>query len=82
MIIKIRSFNSSLNTKMLSARNKQTSILHIFIILKSSPNFRIRKVRYPHRLISQKKDLMDILVSYFKTGLDHNKFCLWIISEP
>ena len=29
-----------------------------------------------------KKDLIDILVSYFKAGLENNEFCMWITSEP
>ena len=29
-----------------------------------------------------KQDLIDILVPYFKTGLENNEFCLWITSEP
>lgn len=29
-----------------------------------------------------KEDLMDILVSYFKAGLEDNEYCLWVISEP
>ena len=29
-----------------------------------------------------KKDLLDILVPYFKTGLQNNEFCMWICSEP
>lgn len=28
-----------------------------------------------------KQDLLDILVPYFKTGLENNEFCLWIISN-
>ncbi|MDB6038419.1 MAG: sensory transduction histidine kinase, partial [Verrucomicrobiales bacterium] len=28
-----------------------------------------------------KQDLLDILVPYFKTGLESNEFCLWIISS-
>ncbi|MBU4479579.1 MAG: MEDS domain-containing protein [Candidatus Omnitrophica bacterium] len=28
------------------------------------------------------EDLAEILVSYFKTGLEKNEFCLWITSEP
>jgi len=28
-----------------------------------------------------KKDLIDILVPYFKTGLENNEFCMWITSE-
>jgi signal transduction histidine kinase len=29
-----------------------------------------------------KKDLLGILVPYFKTGLENNEFCLWIASDP
>jgi len=29
-----------------------------------------------------KEDLIDILVPYFKTGLENNEFCLWVTSEP
>ena len=29
-----------------------------------------------------KEDLMDILVSYFKVGLENNEFCLWVLSHP
>ncbi|AKB75173.1 sensory transduction histidine kinase [Methanosarcina lacustris Z-7289] len=29
-----------------------------------------------------KKDLMDILVPYFKAGLENNEFCIWITSQP
>ena len=29
-----------------------------------------------------KEDLMDILVPYFKTGLENNEFCIWITSKP
>jgi PAS domain S-box-containing protein len=29
-----------------------------------------------------KEDLLDILVPYFKAGLESNEFCLWVISEP
>lgn len=28
------------------------------------------------------QDLLEILVPYFKTGLESNEFCLWIISDP
>jgi PAS domain S-box-containing protein len=28
------------------------------------------------------KDQLDILVPYFRTGLEENEFCLWVISEP
>ena len=29
-----------------------------------------------------KADLLATLVPYFKTGLENNEFCLWVISEP
>src|SRR4051812_17285676 len=29
-----------------------------------------------------KKDLLEILVPYFKAGLENNEFCLWIVSDP
>ena len=29
-----------------------------------------------------KEDLVDILVPYFKTGLENNEFCLWVTSQP
>ncbi|MBI1912405.1 MAG: PAS domain S-box protein [Deltaproteobacteria bacterium] len=29
-----------------------------------------------------KQDLIDILVPYFKTGLENNEYCIWITSEP
>jgi hypothetical protein len=29
-----------------------------------------------------KEDLMDILVPYFKSGLENNELCLWVISQP
>ncbi len=29
-----------------------------------------------------KEDLIDILVPYFKAGLENNEFCMWITSEP
>ncbi|MBA4349264.1 MAG: histidine kinase, partial [Thermodesulfovibrio sp.] len=31
---------------------------------------------------NNKKDLIDILVPYFKTGLENNEFCLWVTSKP
>jgi hypothetical protein len=27
-----------------------------------------------------KQDLLDTLVLYFKAGLEHNEFCLWVVS--
>lgn len=29
-----------------------------------------------------RKDLLDILVPYFKAGLENNEFCMWVVSEP
>ena len=29
-----------------------------------------------------KQDLIDILVPYFKAGLENNEFCMWITSQP
>jgi len=29
-----------------------------------------------------KEDLLDILVPYFKAGLENNEFCMWITAEP
>jgi len=29
-----------------------------------------------------KEDLIEILVSYFKAGLENNEFCMWVTSEP
>jgi len=29
-----------------------------------------------------KQDLIDILVPYFRAGLESNEFCMWVISEP
>ena len=29
-----------------------------------------------------REDLIDILVPYFKAGLENNEFCLWVTSEP
>lgn len=29
-----------------------------------------------------KRDLLDILVPYFKKGLEGNEFCMWVTSEP
>ncbi|MHB8101147.1 MAG: PAS domain S-box protein [Methanosarcina sp.] len=30
----------------------------------------------------KKEDLMDILVPYFKAGLENNEFCMWVTSQP
>lgn len=29
-----------------------------------------------------RQDLLDILVPYFKAGLENNEFCMWVVSEP
>ncbi|MBE3136899.1 MAG: PAS domain S-box protein [Thermoplasmata archaeon] len=29
-----------------------------------------------------KEDLLDVLVPYFKAGLENNEFCMWVTSEP
>jgi hypothetical protein len=29
-----------------------------------------------------KRDLVDVLVPYFKAGLENNEFCVWVTSEP
>src|SRR5271165_3801768 len=29
-----------------------------------------------------KKDLLDMLLSFFKAGLEDNEFCMWVLSEP
>src|SRR3972149_10278397 len=29
-----------------------------------------------------KQDLIDILVPYFKAGLEDNEFCMWVTAEP
>jgi len=29
-----------------------------------------------------KEDLIDILVPYFKAGLENNELCMWVTSEP
>ena len=29
-----------------------------------------------------KEDLIDVLVPYFKVGLENNEFCMWVTSEP
>jgi signal transduction histidine kinase len=28
------------------------------------------------------RDLLNMLVSYFKAGLENNEFCVWVVSEP
>jgi len=29
-----------------------------------------------------KQDLLEILIPYFKAGLENNEFCMWVTSEP
>ncbi|HII00498.1 TPA: hypothetical protein HA351_02200 [Methanosarcinaceae archaeon] len=29
-----------------------------------------------------REDLIDILVPYFKAGLENNEFCMWVTSQP
>src|SRR5437763_15225844 len=29
-----------------------------------------------------KEDLLDILIPYFKMGLENNEFCIWVVAEP
>jgi PAS domain S-box-containing protein len=29
-----------------------------------------------------KEDLIEVLIPYFKTGLENNEFCMWVTSEP
>ena len=29
-----------------------------------------------------KEDLLDILLPYFKTGLENNEFCMWVVADP
>src|SRR5665647_1336189 len=33
------------------------------------------------QLYQTKEDLMDILLPYFKAGLENNEFCVWVTSE-
>ena len=34
------------------------------------------------QLYHSKQDLIDVLVPYFKAGLENNELCVWVISEP
>lgn len=34
------------------------------------------------QLYRTKQDLLDTLVPYFREGLEHNEFCLWVTAEP
>jgi hypothetical protein len=29
-----------------------------------------------------KEDLTDVLVPYFRAGLENNEFCMWVTSQP
>ncbi|MGB9927011.1 MAG: MEDS domain-containing protein [Methanosarcina sp.] len=29
-----------------------------------------------------KEDLMDIVIPYFKSGIENSEFCIWVVSEP
>jgi PAS domain S-box-containing protein len=29
-----------------------------------------------------KEDLLDILIPYFRAGLENNEFCIWVVSDP
>jgi PAS domain S-box-containing protein len=29
-----------------------------------------------------REDLLDLLIPYFRTGLENNEFCLWIVADP
>jgi hypothetical protein len=29
-----------------------------------------------------KEDLIEVLVPYFKAGLENNEFCMWVTSQP
>src|SRR5437016_9814841 len=29
-----------------------------------------------------KEDLLDILIPYFKAGLENEEFCIWVVSAP
>ncbi len=34
------------------------------------------------QLYIDKNDLLEVLIPYFKTGLENNEFCMWIVSDP
>jgi len=34
------------------------------------------------QLYQTKEDLMDILLPYFRAGLENNEFCVWVTAEP
>src|ERR1035441_6851806 len=29
-----------------------------------------------------KRDLLDVLIPYFKAGLEYNEFCVWVVFDP
>jgi hypothetical protein len=33
------------------------------------------------RFYTTKKDLLDVLIPYFKAGLENNEFCVWVTSD-
>jgi hypothetical protein len=33
-------------------------------------------------LYETKEDLLDILVSYCKAGLENKEFCMWVVAQP
>ncbi len=37
---------------------------------------------YICQLYHTKEDLIDILIPYFKAGLENNEFCMWVTSQP
>lgn len=34
------------------------------------------------QFLQDEQDLIDILVPYFKTGLENNEYCMWFTPEP
>ncbi|MHC1754754.1 MAG: MEDS domain-containing protein [Methanosarcina sp.] len=42
----------------------------------------IRQSTHFCQFYQKKEDLLDLLIPYFKAGLENNEFCLWIISKP
>ncbi len=41
-----------------------------------------QRVRHGCLFYETKQDILDTLIPFFKTGLDHQEACLWIVSEP
>src|SRR5947199_8362877 len=35
-----------------------------------------------YHVYETKEDLLDILIPYFKTGLENNEFCIWVVADP